>query len=123
MQIVNASTTEEMYRMAVKQFASVGVCNWENRGNNAAARGEVAINEAVIRVYTFGFDRGSDNVGLVARVREKLRSVKTVMMMAVWCLSHGYGLMTKARCESYTKVHVKINNSQRHYKTTFSPVD
>ena len=82
LQVVHDSTGAETYALMLREMASIGAADWERRCIEASE------NPARVSMFTFGVDRGSDNVGAARRVKTRLVGVPNVMFNFAWCLLH-----------------------------------
>jgi hypothetical protein len=108
-QEVTRGTTEELYRMAMQEFASVGAKTWEDVCNSsasffvqvqaaAAAAGGAALAVQVVTMYLFcfGFDAGSENASFVRLVIQRCRDFPWIAIVVRFCFFHQYHLAIRS---------------------------
>ena len=82
LQAVSKGTGEETYSIFMRQFASVGAPDWEQRCNASSTH------PRRISTYLFGLDNGPDNKGATRRVKQRLKTSRNVMFSSAWCFMH-----------------------------------
>ena len=83
LQKVTKSSTDELHRLIASEFASLGIPFWEDRINQEHDFPHR------MSLYALGFDRGSENIGEISRMRNAFDGRKLLMFLVIWCLCHG----------------------------------
>ena len=80
-QKVEKHTTEELHRHIASEFASIGAPFWEDRANQAHAFPNR------LSFYALAFDRGSENIGEVRKIKNAMRGRPLLWFVIIWCFS------------------------------------